>query len=211
MLDNPNDRLKFWIEKNFRNKSDFARKIGLNPVSLTPYLNGKSKLGGKFVTKLQEIGFDYEWYLTGKESKIEEVSQEEVSKFMTIPVSNYSAYANTGTIIADIQQEEEQEISLLNIMNIKGNVKAIRVNGNSMINEGIIDGSYIVYEATQNVPSGKLAIVKLNGLLMIKHLHFINNKFILRSANIEVADIKEQIDDKLEIIGLVKFSLNAIN
>lgn len=58
-------RLKDWVNKNFKSQSEFARAMGQVPAYFTPYFNGSSLPGGEILTKIAEMGCDISWLLTG--------------------------------------------------------------------------------------------------------------------------------------------------
>lgn len=58
-------RLKTFVEKNFSSVSDFARVMGKDRTFFTPYLSGKSILGGEILSRLNDLGCDINWLLTG--------------------------------------------------------------------------------------------------------------------------------------------------
>lgn len=80
MNETPQKRLESFIDKEFKTKTDFAKKIGILPQSLSKYVgNGKSVLRSyDVIDKLKQYGLNLEWYFDGKgEMLIEGKSRNE--------------------------------------------------------------------------------------------------------------------------------------
>jgi len=70
------ERLKFFAKKKFGNQAKFARAMGKDLTYFTPYYNGKSYLGGEILSKLVKLGCDINWLLTGEETELQKLKEE---------------------------------------------------------------------------------------------------------------------------------------
>lgn len=77
-------RMRYFGENKFSTMADFARALAIEPVNLTPYLNGRTRPGNKLQNKLRDLGCDIEWLMTGKtqEHKICTKSEQEILSFL---------------------------------------------------------------------------------------------------------------------------------
>ncbi|MBX3045180.1 MAG: hypothetical protein KIT33_15810 [Candidatus Kapabacteria bacterium] len=77
-LNTPQKRLRYFVEKYFDKKKDFAIAIGIKPQDLTPYINTKEESTGKRITltdhkkieRIKELGLNPEWYVSGEGSPL---------------------------------------------------------------------------------------------------------------------------------------------
>lgn len=60
-------RLRDYGLKNFRSLAEFARALDIKPQVLTAYLNGRSLPGPKMQERLQRVGCDINWLLSGQD------------------------------------------------------------------------------------------------------------------------------------------------
>lgn len=77
----------------------------------------------------------------------------------------------------------------------------LRVRGNSMIEDGICDGDYVLIEKRDNARDGETVVAVLeNNEATLKRFYRHRRKFKLQPAN---SSLKPQFVDKLEIRGVV--------
>ena len=85
----------------------------------------------------------------------------------------------------------------------------LRVKGDSMIEDYIIDGDLVYVKQTSYVPSGEIAIVLIGDEVTIKRVYYEDDSLILKASNSKYEPkffSKEQINIlSIQIIGLVKF------
>lgn len=82
-LKTPAERLEYFINTCFKDKNEFAYKLGTTVNSLNSYIGSgqKSVYGDKYRPKLEELDLNLAWYLTGQG---EMLMSDELSKPMQI-------------------------------------------------------------------------------------------------------------------------------
>lgn len=60
---------------------------------------------------------------------------------------------------------------------------ALRVAGDSMVDEGIMDGDYVVVKAGSRIQDGQIAVVMLDDEVTVKRVFMQNNRIALKPAN----------------------------
>jgi len=63
------------------------------------------------------------------------------------------------------------------------NVFALRVAGDSMVDEGIMDGDFVVVEPAVEIKDGQIAVVMLDGEATVKKIFVQRNRVALKPAN----------------------------
>ncbi len=98
-------RLKEFIDSNFSSVAEFSRQMGFkNRQDAYPYLDGKSLLGAEKLTRLNELGCDINWLLTGgkqpvdvaqiKGKELQYVTIEEAETIKKTPFIEYPLLGN---------------------------------------------------------------------------------------------------------------------
>jgi repressor LexA len=59
----------------------------------------------------------------------------------------------------------------------------LRVIGDSMVDEGIMDGDFVAVEPTPTIENGTIAVVLLDGEATVKRVYIQHNRLALKSAN----------------------------
>lgn len=89
----------------------------------------------------------------------------------------------------------------------------LQVRGNSMKDDGILDGDYVVVEYTEAANNGDIVIAFLrdNGLATLKRFFKENDRVVLKPANSEMQPIYTQnVTIQGRVVGLVRrFSTNG--
>lgn len=82
----------------------------------------------------------------------------------------------------------------------------LQVKGNSMIEEGILDGDYVIVEHREEANSGDIVIALLeNGLATLKRIFFEKNQVKLVPANPQMSPIfVPQVKIQGRVIGVVR-------
>lgn len=90
----------------------------------------------------------------------------------------------------------------------------LRVEGNSMVNAGIVDGGLVYVKQCSYVNNGDIAVILLYDEVTIKRFVKTKDEIILVSENSEVEDRhftkKQAKEASLKIIGKVLFSKNYV-
>lgn len=103
----------------------------------------------------------------------------------------------------------EQKIDLNEIL-IKhpSSTFIIKVNGDSMIDEGICDKSFLVVDKSLDYKKNNIAIININGDLTVKKIEKQKNKFYIIGANKKFAPIEINEETEVMIWGIVTWVLN---
>ena len=90
----------------------------------------------------------------------------------------------------------------------------LKVEGNSMINAGIVHGGLVYVKQCSSVNNGDIAVVSLNDEVTIKRFIKLKDEIVLSAENPEVEDrhftVKQAKDTSLKILGKVLFSKNYV-
>jgi transcriptional regulator with XRE-family HTH domain len=86
-------RLNDFVSKNFRNSREVAGLLNINESSLSHYINGNRELNPRILRKLNQIGCNIEWLLTGKESPK--------------TINNESPISGKGNTVSNLQGKNE--------------------------------------------------------------------------------------------------------
>lgn len=90
----------------------------------------------------------------------------------------------------------------------------LKVEGNSMINAGIVHGGLVYVKQCSSVNNGDIAVVSLNDEVTIKRFIKLKDEIVLSAENPEVEDrhftVKQAKDASLKILGKVLFSKNYV-
>lgn len=88
----------------------------------------------------------------------------------------------------------------------------LRVKGNSMIDDGIFDGDYVLIEHAQEANNGDIVIALVdNGLATLKRFYKEDGKVVLRPANANMSPIyPKEVAIQGKVVGLIrKFATNG--
>ena len=86
----------------------------------------------------------------------------------------------------------------------------VRVVGDSMIDEGILEGDLLVVVKSNTAIDGDIVIAALNGELAVKTYRFIEQKAYLFSANKRFLPIEIKPFWEFQIQGIVKFVIHNL-
>ena len=82
----------------------------------------------------------------------------------------------------------------------------LRVSGDSMIDEGIMNGDYVVVKKDSEIPNGRIGVVLINDEATVKKVYIHKNRIDLEPAN-KAAGYKtiyiKNINENVQIIGRV--------
>ena len=84
----------------------------------------------------------------------------------------------------------------------RGETFALRVQGDSMVGEGILDGDLIVVEARSQAPNGATVVALVRGEATVKKLYRQRGRIRLEPANERVAPIIAR-EDEVDVQGVV--------
>jgi len=87
----------------------------------------------------------------------------------------------------------------------------VRVNGDSMIDEGIYDGDLLVVELSELPVEGEIIISALNGEMTVKTFRLIDGKAYLYSANKKFLPIEIMTFYEFKVQGIVRHIIHDIS
>ncbi len=109
-----------------------------------------------------------------------------------------------GRPIEAIEQREELDIE--GLFDVKGETFALRVQGNSMIDEQIRDGDYVICQRSQSARNGQTVVAVLeNGEATLKKMYKESGRVRLQPANPDFQPIyAKNVDIQGIVIGVVR-------
>jgi len=134
---------------------------------------------------------------------------EKDSRGALIPGTTYGAVRMLGFVEAGFPTAVEEE--LLDSVDIDkllvGNRERmfmLTVSGESMIEEGINDGDYVLVERTADAREGDIVVAFIDGGYTVKFLRRKNGRAYLEPANKNFPPIVPREDDELQICAVVR-------
>src|SRR5437773_5184826 len=128
---------------------------------------------------------------------LEVVGPATASRAVTVPLLGRVA---AGVPIEPVETPET--VTLPEEMLGRGETFALRVSGDSMVGEGILDDDLVVVEARQDAPNGATVVALVRGNATVKKLHRERGRVRLVPANERLAPIVAPAGD-VEIRGVV--------
>ncbi|MFC1633645.1 transcriptional repressor LexA [Planctomycetota bacterium] len=84
----------------------------------------------------------------------------------------------------------------------------LKVTGDSMVDEGIMNGDCVIVEPTSTIENGQIGVVLLDDEVTVKKIYFQPNKIALKPSNraksYETIYIKKRGDKNVRLVGKVK-------
>ncbi|MFP4529127.1 MAG: LexA family protein [Candidatus Kapaibacterium sp.] len=117
-----------------------------------------------------------------------------IKKMRTIPAADSKEVLDLNQLLAPIP----------------ANYYLVRVNGESMIDEGILDGDILVVDRSAVPADGKVVIAALNGELAVKTFRVIDGSVYLFSANKKFLPIEIKPFWEFEIQGVVRHVIRKL-
>ena len=145
------------------------------------------------VRKLQESG-----YLQKEQHQPRAVSPVKEKETVEVPIIGVIA---AGQPIEAIETPDDTIVVTRNEIGKSGNHYALRVQGNSMIDEGIFDGDVVVLRQQQTADNGQIVVAIINeNEATLKKIYREKDRFRLQPANPTLFPI---YTDEVEIRGIV--------
>ncbi len=142
-------------------------------------------------------------YLEETESGVIELSEKPESMTQIPLLGDVAA----GT---PLETESNQDVELISVpqeMTGRGKYFALNVKGNSMVDDGILDGDIIVVKSQKEARDGQTVVAIIDGGATVKRYYFRKNKIELHPRNKELSPlIVDQGDFSIEgiVTGLVR-------
>lgn len=135
--------------------------------------------------------------LANRSRALEVTAEDGAGAAVTVPLLGVVA---AGTPIEPI--EEAESVSLPEDLLGRGETFALRVRGDSMIGDGILDGDLIVVESRSEVANGTTVVALVRGEATVKRLFRERGRVRLVPANDRIAPIVAREGD-VEVRGAV--------
>lgn len=84
------------------------------------------------------------------------------------------------------------------------------VSGNEMSNRGLFGGHHVLYEKNRVPQNNDIVLVEYKNQVLLKNYTKKDDKIILSTSTAQLPDIIVGKDDKYNILGIVRLSLNKI-
>ena len=231
------DRIR-QIRRHFSLRQDaFGRKIGMSGNRISELENNKGGAGaGVLVAICREFPVSHEWMLTGNgpmlkpdarpseatggrdwlalrvgelERQVRLITlgkEEETQALQTVPLFS-SAVAAGAPSLTSCDVEDTMEIPSAWSHGRK-NLFAVRVQGESMLDAGIMPGDRLLVEATQKARDQQIVIASINDELTVKKLNIAQDGSVMlepRNSAYEPIAITPEMD--FRILGVVLAAL----
>jgi len=105
------------------------------------------------------------------------------------------------------EENIEGYVDLKDLFRPSENAFILRVTGDSMVDEGIMDGDFVVVEPTLTIENGQIGVVLIDDEVTIKRVYIQPNRIALKSANraagYETIYIKRRGEKNARLVGKV--------
>ncbi len=223
------------LRRHFSMKQEeFGRRIGLSGSRVSELEHGKGGAGaGVLIAICREFPVSHEWMLGGKGTMLRDNEgepqdnalihrigslEEQVRLIMldkapdtaliTIPLYSSSVAAGMPCLAtSDIEEQIEIPASW---SHGKKNVFAVTVQGESMIDSGIMPGDKLIVESVQTARDEQIVIASVDGEMTVKKLNIDREGNItLEPRNRAYAPIPVTPDMDFRILGVVIASMRS--
>lgn len=132
------------------------------------------------------------------------VSEPEFLDADVVEIPVYGQVAAGAPVLSIEHREETLHVSACMIPGA-GRVFALRVRGESMIDDGILPGDYLFVRKQLSVPNGDIAVVMVDGECTVKRFFREGDRIRLQPANEAMQPIYVQASDfkEVNVIGVV--------
>lgn len=111
------------------------------------------------------------------------------------------------------EENIEEYVNIRRLLGLSDDVFLLRVSGDSMIDEGIMDGDLVTVKPETRIESGQIAVVLLDDEATLKKIHIQRDRIALKPAN-KAAGYKtkyiKRTDKDIRIIGKVTGCLRVM-
>jgi len=165
------DLIKEYKERTGVNDSEIARRVGVTRSTASRWSNGQIRhVSSDVMERLSEMmGYNIEPLLKGMEISIR------------IPVLGF--VKGGYDLFAEENYLGEEDASL---DERKSGDYFLKVTGDSMKGDGIMDGSLVLVKQTDSVENGKIAVVMVGDEVTVKRVYVKDKVMILEASNPEV-------------------------
>lgn len=136
------------------------------------------------------------------------IHKPDISASVAIPLSESSVHAGFPSP-ADDFLEESLDLNSLVIRHPEATFFA-RVEGDSMKDEGIVEGDILVVDKSVEPYDGCLAVAYIDGEFTLKRVKFEPDKILLVPANPKYKTIEISPDIEFSVWGVVRWVLKSV-
>lgn len=140
--------------------------------------------------------------------EFENITTIENNSFVSVPLVGRVA---AGSPILAIENIEGSIVVDPSIVKKSKDAFALKVHGQSMIDEGIFDGDIVVVSPTEKSNSGDIVVAIVDDEATVKKLEINKNKIRLIPANKNFQPIEIKDENQFSIAGKVKGILRILN
>ena len=104
------------------------------------------------------------------------------------------------------EENIESYVDIKKLLGLSDDVFLLRISGDSMVDEGIVDGDLVAVKPTPRVQDGQIAVVLLDDDATVKKVYIQQNRIVLKPANKAVGYKTQYVkrnDKNVRIIGRV--------
>jgi SOS-response transcriptional repressor LexA len=179
------EEIKRIIASGGMQAQDFAATINVSKSYLSNLLSGERQPSRSVIERLQEVyGFRPEIFV-GRRSKNSDTSYielylQEAGAGPGVEISDYQAHTHIAVPSSMLGSHRPSDI------------KAVTVNGDSMIDEHIHDGDYVLFNLNDTdvtVHNGGIFVISVDNTLLVKHVSLSKKEIRLISANDAAASL----------------------
>ena len=196
------ERFKQCIKEKNIKQVQLARGTGITPSSISDWLKGKyTPKQDKLIILAKFLEVNPNWLMGINETKNIENIETNLSEDTAELIDNISKVPILGTICAGdgVYEEEEYDEHIFIDQGMCADF-ALRVQGDSMIEAGILDGDLVFIRKQSTVRNGRIAAVRLTewNEVSLKKFYIKNNSVVLYPCN---PDYEPIVTRNVEVIG----------
>lgn len=146
---------------------EIAKAMGFSETS--------KSLVSRYMQELQKLGF-----IERPEGRYRTITMKKIKKPSSSLAIPFLGKIAAGSPIEAIEQQEEIDITdLFTARSKKAELFALQVKGDSMIDEGILDGDTIICEKSPTAYHGAIVVALIDNYeATLKRIHFLQNEMI---------------------------------
>jgi repressor LexA len=142
-------------------------------------------------------------HLSSQEASREMLLQTPRGELLSLPLLGRVA---AGLPIEEMEHDEYIDVPASMLRNPHKSF-ALKIKGQSMIDDGIFDGDIILVQKQANASNGEIVVASIDGESTVKRIYAQNNKIELRPANTSMQSmwyLPQQIQIQGVVVGLLR-------
>jgi len=202
-------RLRTFAKNKYKTVRALAEALGKKEQALQLFLSDKRKPSGELLEQLRNLGCDIDWLLSGETTKSGWDLVENKPRIVASPVQDY--VVSVPMFLTPVKAgrdgfiPEHADAYMQPAKYFNSNTKMIEVEGDSMEDIGIRDGSFIVMDEVMEARNGSIVVARIGTGWVVKRLEIIEGSYFLLSMNgsKKYERIKFNKDSDIDILGVV--------